>query len=120
MPALAAAGYAVTAVGGARDALRLRDAGQTFDAIVSDITMPEMDGLALAAAVREGGAWYDLPMIALSGLTAPADIELGRRTGFTDYVGKFDRAALLGSLRQCLAPPLATHAAPRLAPGMAS
>jgi len=107
VPALGAAGYAVTAVPAGQEALRLRDAGAMFDAIVSDIVMPEVDGLALARAVRQGGPWQDLPMIALSGRVEPADIERGRAAGFTDYVAKFDRAALLESLQQCLAPPLA-------------
>jgi two-component system chemotaxis sensor kinase CheA len=107
VPALGAAGYAVTAVADAREALRLRDAGASFDAVISDIAMPGMDGFALAAALREDGAWRDLPLIALTGRAEPADIERGRDAGFTDYVAKFDRAALLESLRQCLAAPVA-------------
>ena len=107
VPALGAAGYAVTAVADAREALRLRDAGAMFDAVISDIAMPGMDGFALATALREGGAWRDLPLIALTGRAEPADIERGRDAGFTDYVAKFDRAALLESLRQCLAAPVA-------------
>lgn len=106
VPALSAAGYAVTAVPTALEALRLRDAGAAFDAIISDIVMPEMDGLALARAVREGGPWQDLPMIALSSRVEPADVERGRAAGFTDYVAKYDRVALLESLQQCLAPPV--------------
>ena len=108
VPALSAAGYAVTAVETPPQALRLRDAGAEFEAIVSDIEMPEMDGLAFARAVREGGgAWAALPMIALSSRADPADAARGRAAGFTDYVGKYDREALLTSLRQCLAPPVA-------------
>ncbi|WP_431282249.1 chemotaxis protein CheW [Humitalea sp. 24SJ18S-53] len=103
VPALSVAGYDVTAVDDAAAALRLRDAGQSFDAIVSDIEMPGMDGLHFAAAVREAGPWRDLPMIALSGRAAPADVARGRDAGFTDYVGKFDREALLRSLADCLA-----------------
>ena len=64
---LGAAGYRVTAAASAAEALRLRDAGVMFDAIVSDIEMPDMDGLEFARAVRAGGPWADLPMIALTG-----------------------------------------------------
>jgi two-component system, chemotaxis family, sensor kinase CheA len=42
-------------------------------------------------------------MIALSACTEPADIEAGRDAGFTDYVAKFEREALIASLHQCLA-----------------
>ena len=47
VPTLGAAGFRVTAVASAAEALRLRDAGTMFDAIVSDIEMPEMDGIAV-------------------------------------------------------------------------
>ena len=39
------------------EALRLREGGASFDAIVSDIAMPGMDGFDFARALREGGAW---------------------------------------------------------------
>jgi len=106
VPAISAGGYEVTAVATAIEALRLREAGQLFDAIVSDIVMPEMDGIAFARTVREAGPWRELPMIALTGQTDPADVEVGRAAGFTDYVPKYDRAALLDSLRLSLAPPV--------------
>jgi two-component system chemotaxis sensor kinase CheA len=97
----------VAAVEAPPQALRLREQGAMFEAIVSDIEMPEMDGLAFARSVREGGAWRDLPMVALTGRADPADAARGRDAGFTDYVGKYDRDALLASLRDCLAPPVA-------------
>jgi two-component system chemotaxis sensor kinase CheA len=102
VPALAAEGYEVTACDSAARALRLRDAGTMFDAVLSDIEMPEMGGLALVHALRAGGPWAELPIIALSGRTSETDMAAGRGAGFTDYVGKFDRTALLASLRQCL------------------
>jgi two-component system chemotaxis sensor kinase CheA len=107
VPAIMAAGYDVTTVNNGRDALRLRDAGESFDLIISDIHMPELDGVGLARAVREGGAWAELPMIALSSATSPSDVERGRAAGFSDYIAKFDRDALLASLQHCLQPMLA-------------
>jgi two-component system chemotaxis sensor kinase CheA len=102
VPALAAQGYEVTAASSAGEALRLRDGGLEVDAIVSDIDMPDMDGLAFAREVRAGGAWADLPMIALTGRDGPADAARGRDAGFTDYCRKFERDLLLESLRNCL------------------
>jgi two-component system chemotaxis sensor kinase CheA len=104
VPVLSAAGYRVSAAGDAGRALALRDAGEQFDAIISDIEMPEMDGLAFARAVRAEPSWAAVPLIALSGRANPADVAAGHAAGFTDYVAKFDRAALLESLRQCFAP----------------
>ena len=106
-PILGAAGYRVTGSPSAADALRLRDAGAMFDVIVSDITMPDMDGLDFARAVRANGPWATLPLIALSARAEPNDVEAGRDAGFTDYVAKFQRDALIASLRQCLAEPTA-------------
>jgi two-component system chemotaxis sensor kinase CheA len=106
-PMLGAAGYRVTAAASAEQALHLREAGAQFDAIVSDIAMPDMDGLDFARAVRTSGAWSKLPMIALSARADPADIEAGRDAGFTDYVAKFQRDALITSLHQCLTEPIA-------------
>ena len=102
VPALSAAGYEVMAVDGPAAALRLREEGHDFDAVVSDIEMPEMDGIAFAKAVRAGGAWEAMPLIALSSRAEPADVARGREAGFTDYVAKYDRDALLQSLQDCL------------------
>ena len=106
VPALSAAGYEVTAVDGAVAALRVREEGVPFDAIVSDIEMPDMDGLAFARALRAGGAWSEAPLIALSSRAEPADVARGREAGFTDYVAKYDREALLRSLSECLSAPI--------------
>jgi two-component system chemotaxis sensor kinase CheA len=64
--------------------------------------MPDIDGFGFARLVREGGPWSDLPMIALTGRGGAADEGRGREAGFTDYVQKFQREALIESLRQCL------------------
>ena len=105
VPTLGAAGYQVSAAAGAEEALRLRDAGRMFDAIVSDIDMPDMDGLTFCRTVRAGGAWAELPMIALTARAEPRDIALGRAAGFTDYVTKSRREDLTEALRACLTEP---------------
>jgi two-component system chemotaxis sensor kinase CheA len=107
VPTLSAAGYEVTAVGDAAQALRLRDGGAEFDAIVSDIEMPGMDGFDFARTLRDGGAWAGLPIVALSGRAEPDAVVRGRAAGFTDYVAKYDRDALLESLRVCFDLPVA-------------
>ncbi|HEV7457209.1 MAG TPA: chemotaxis protein CheW [Roseococcus sp.] len=107
VPAVTAGGYEVTTVANGREALALRDADEMFDVIVSDIEMPELDGFGLVSAVREGGIWAELPMIALSGRCEPEDVARGRGAGFSDYIGKYDRDALLASLQDCLQPAVA-------------
>jgi two-component system chemotaxis sensor kinase CheA len=102
VPSLTAAGFKVSAASSAAEALQLRESGRMFDAIISDIEMPDMDGLAFARTVRASGPWAKLPMIALSGHADPVQVEAGRNAGFTDYVAKVQRDQIIESLRQCL------------------
>jgi two-component system chemotaxis sensor kinase CheA len=99
-PLLTVAGYTVTAVENPGEALKLQEAGHEFDAIVSDIEMPGMNGFEFAATVRRGGRWSQLPIVALSSHATPRDLHRGREAGFTDYVAKFNREALLTALQQ--------------------
>ena len=99
----------MTAAGSAAAALSLRDSGLGVDAIVSDIEMPDMDGLAFARAVRQGGTWATTPMIALSAHDGPADGAQALAAGFSAYVQKSRRTALIEALRGCLAQPVHTR-----------
>ncbi|HYH21765.1 MAG TPA: chemotaxis protein CheW, partial [Azospirillum sp.] len=101
-PLLSVAGYDVTAVENATEALALCEAGEDFDVIVSDIEMPGMSGFDFAEAIRRGTRWQAVPMVALSSHATQRDLDRGRAAGFTDYVAKFDRDALLYTLQQTL------------------
>ena len=100
IPLLTVSGYDVTAAENPVEALKLQDEGLDFDIIISDIEMPHMSGFDFAAAVRKGGRWSKLPMVALSSHATGRDVEHGREVGFTDYVAKFNRDALLSALQQ--------------------
>ena len=99
-PVLQAAGYAVTAVGSAREALALLEDGRPFDVAVTDIEMPDMDGFEFAEAVRADARHAALPVIALSSQISAESIERGRQAGFHDYVAKFDRQGLIAALME--------------------
>lgn len=101
-PVLSVAGYKVSTAENAKKALELRSAGREFDAIVSDIEMPEMNGFEFAEAVRSDTRWQYVPMIALSSHATEQDFERGREVGFNDYCAKFDRDALLQTLMEIL------------------
>ena len=100
-PLLSASGYSVTLAESGKQALELKESGRVFDIIVSDIEMPEMDGIEFATALRDDPVWKDTPIIALSSHTAPHIIERSREAGFADFVGKFDRQGLMDSLKEC-------------------
>ncbi len=102
-PLLEVAGYQVTVASNGDEALALREDGVEFDCIVSDIEMPGMSGFELAEQVKSDGRWQETPIVALSSHVNPKDLERGRDVGFSDYVGKFDRDALLTTLSQTLA-----------------
>jgi len=101
-PLLSVAGYEVTAVESVDRAISLRDSGAMFDCIISDIEMPGMGGFEFAELVRSDGSWAMTPMVALSSHATERDFERGRQVGFTDYVAKFDRDALLHTLAHTL------------------
>ena len=98
-PVLRSAGYAVTTVPGALDALEVLKEGQV-DMIVTDLEMPGMSGFELAEAVRKDERTAKMPIIALSALTSRESIERGRQVGFHDYIAKFDRPGLLAALKE--------------------
>ncbi len=104
VPVLSSAGYEVTAVLNPAEALRLREAGSMFDAIVTDIEMPGMDGFTFAKEIRRDGIWMDLPVIALSSLAEPEHLERGRQAGFTEHVQKMDREGLMQAIAFRLSP----------------
>jgi two-component system chemotaxis sensor kinase CheA len=101
-PVLNSAGYRVTSVESVSEAIQLKAQGEVFDAIVSDIEMPEIDGFTFAKAVRKDSDWGNIPIFALSALNTPESISKGREAGFTDYIAKFDRRGLLESLDETL------------------
>ncbi len=101
-PVLTVAGYHVKAVSSAATALKLMEDGYTYDLIVSDIEMPDMNGFDFAAAIRDGSKWENTPLVALSALATERDVQRGHAAGFDDYIAKFDKPTLLRSLAQQL------------------
>ncbi len=60
----------------------------SFDTIVTDVTMPERDGLDLLATLQNSDATQDIPVVILTGL---ADVDLKRRAlelGAVDLLNK--------------------------------
>jgi two-component system chemotaxis sensor kinase CheA len=99
-PVLQAAGYQVTAAASAPEALAMFKEGRVFDAVITDIEMPEMDGFEFATILRGDPRTADLPLIALSSVVSAEAVERGRQVGFHDYVAKFDRQGLIAALKE--------------------
>jgi two-component system chemotaxis sensor kinase CheA len=101
-PLLASANWKVTTATDGMEALKLREHGHQFDVIISDIEMPNMDGLALASAIRNDPRWHQVPLIALSSHVAEDDVAAGRKAGFDEYVAKSDQAHLPENLTRAV------------------
>ncbi|PKQ62490.1 hypothetical protein BZG02_12245 [Labilibaculum filiforme] len=58
------------------------------DILISDVKMPEMDGLTLSNSVRNNFETSHIPVILLSALNEKEDIMKGLQTGVDDYITK--------------------------------
>ena len=73
------------------------------DLIISDITMPVMDGIDFYSAVRARKEWIGIPFIILSARSEPADFTVGRHLGVDDYLVKpVSRDELVSTVRSRL------------------
>jgi two-component system CheB/CheR fusion protein len=61
---------------------------QEIDLLISDISMPEMDGYEFLRRVRARPKYARLPAIAISGMQRDYDIALARDAGFSAHIGK--------------------------------
>ncbi|MEG5044402.1 hybrid sensor histidine kinase/response regulator [Microcoleus sp. B4-C1] len=98
---LEAAGYeVVTAVDGldAFHKLKTRD----FDAVISDIQMPNLDGLALTIKIREQKEYSELPIILVTSLASDEDKKRGADAGANAYIpkGTFNQDVLVETLKR--------------------
>ena len=76
------------------------------DLIITDVIMPEMDGLSLVHAVRADARWRTLPILVLSTEATPVMKERGRAAGATGWLVKpFHPETLRQSVRRVLAGP---------------
>jgi two-component system CheB/CheR fusion protein len=80
-------GVKVTPASSAAAALQAA-AEKDFDLLVSDIAMPEMDGLQLIAELRRRPRSAHWPAIAVTGFAGAADGQRARAAGFDAHVGK--------------------------------
>ncbi len=75
-----------TATNGA-DALRLASENE-FDVILSDISMPEMDGFEFLHRLRQINGRQHVPVVAITGFGRSNDIERARGAGFYSHLTK--------------------------------
>ncbi|MBI5562081.1 MAG: response regulator [Deltaproteobacteria bacterium] len=100
---LEGAGYEVTTAVDGLDALGKLSA-RAFDAVVTDIMMPNMDGLALTGRIRRDAHWKDMPVVLVTTLASDEDKKRGLDAGANAYIPKpaFDQKMLIETLRRLI------------------
>lgn len=98
---LAGAHFQARQASSGSEALSILEASEEFDLVLSDLMMPEMDGIALLEQVKE--RYPDMPIVMV---TAVHDISVALqalRNGAYDYLLKpFEREQLLATVRRAL------------------
>ncbi len=89
--------YSVISVENGKQAIAVLSESPVLpDLIVSDIMMPQMDGIQLLREVRKMPDWIKIPFIFLTARSEKADIQRGKQLGVDDYLVKpFDADDLL-------------------------
>jgi two-component system sensor histidine kinase/response regulator len=100
--ALKADGYEVIVAENGREAVEM--ALQYYPALIlMDVSMPEMDGLAAAYELRQHRQMDSVPILALTAIADPAEVEEAQQAGYNDVVDKnADRAVMLEIIRAWL------------------
>lgn len=96
------AGHEVISLASPQNALELVLAGKVPDAVVLDVSMPEISGVEVLQTLRLGFGLNDLPAVFLSGRTSPEAVEAGRALGAIYLTKPFVASALLKAIDQAL------------------
>lgn len=97
-------GHCVTVVGDGAQAVRAA-AERSFDAVLMDLDLPGLDGIAAARRIRAlDGPSGRVPIIAITSSALPDDIERCREAGMNDHLPKpVNPAALVRALARLTA-----------------
>ena len=104
-------GLQVQTVADGPSALARLAQGPVPDAVVLDLLLPQVSGLAVLARLREQPAWAQTPVLVLSALDAGSDMAQAFAAGAHDYLSKpFNPEELLARLQRLLPQAWPTHA----------
>ena len=88
-----------------RQGIEVLRSGQDIDLVLMDVMMPEMDGYATTAAIREMPQFASLPVIAVTARAMQGDRDKSLAAGASDYVTKpVDTDELLSCMERWLPP----------------
>lgn len=85
-----------------REALKFFD-GRPVDLLITDLNMPEMNGIELVKKVRQDHKYEFIPIIMLTTETNPEKIKQANEVKVTTWVKKpFEQASFLKIVLKCL------------------
>lgn len=82
-------GYEINTVSNGKEALEaINEEGSSYDLIISDYNMPEMNGYELLKNVRQNEAYKNKPFFLLSTEKDPEKMKQAKAAGLTAWIGK--------------------------------
>ena len=84
---LESAGYAVAEASDGIEGLK-QQGEMKFDLVLTDVNMPNMDGLTMLEKIREGGPNKFTPILVLTTESQGAIVEKGKKAGATGWIVK--------------------------------
>lgn len=100
---LKAAGHDVQVAVDGMEALRKAGEGQPVDLVITDVNMPNMDGLTLVRELRRLPQYRGVPLLVLTTESSPERRQEGRAAGATGWIVKpFDPERLLATVDKVL------------------
>jgi len=79
-------GHKVDTVTSVAEALKILDAGNTYDLVIADLMMPQAGGMELLSAVQ--GSWPDLPVLIITGFSSISTAVETTKLGAAGYLPK--------------------------------
>jgi two-component system chemotaxis response regulator CheY len=94
------AGYEVGEAVDGRDGV-VKAAAEKFDLIITDLNMPNMDGIEMIGALRKLPGYSFTPILMLTTESQPEKKDAGRKAGATGWIVKpFNAEQLVGVVRK--------------------
>ena len=95
-------GFQVTEAVDGQDGVRKAGA-ESFDLIITDVNMPNMNGIQLIEKIREGGTNKFIPILVLTTESGQDMLDEGKKAGATGWIVKpFTNEKLLATIRKVI------------------
>lgn len=97
-PLISSRGYSVLTAADPLEGINILE-NTKIDVLISDIEMPEMNGLEFISLVRKNEKLKDINAVAVSSHATEEDIQKGIDAGFDNYMAKMDKDKLFNYLK---------------------